>query len=103
MLEVKSFCAGGDVKAIWQEISDLKLNNTAVIGTGQSGYLHSDFFRQEYIMNYLLGVSISPQISLWNGIVMGGGVGLSIFGEFRVATERSLFAMPETGNSNVPW
>ena len=54
-------------------------------------------------MNYLLGVSISPQISLWNGIVMGGGVGLSIFGEFRVATERSLFAMPETGNSNVPW
>ena len=36
-------------------------------------------------------------MSIWDGIVMGGGVGVSVLGEFRVATEKSLFAMPETG------
>jgi enoyl-CoA hydratase/carnithine racemase len=46
-------------------------------------------------MNYLLGISQVPQVSFWDGIVMGGGVGLSIFGDYRVATENSLFAMPE--------
>eukprot|EP01038_Epipyxis_sp_PR26KG_P013447 gene13447-18031_t len=99
----KAFCAGGDVKAIWQEITDLKVKSSNnVIGSGQLGYLHGDFFRQEYIMNYLLGVSIAPQVSLWDGIVMGGGVGLSVFGEFRVATENTLFAMPETAIGIFP-
>lgn len=48
-------------------------------------------------MNYLLGTSPIPQVSIWNGIVMGGGVGVSVLGEFRIATEKTLFAMPETG------
>jgi enoyl-CoA hydratase/carnithine racemase len=99
----KAFCAGGDVKAIWQELQgadkELPLN---VVGSGKPGYLHSDFFRQEYIMNYLLGTSLVPQVSFWDGIVMGGGVGVSVLGEFRVATEKSLFAMPETAIGLFP-
>jgi hypothetical protein len=66
-------------------------------GTGKPGLLHTDFFRREYTMNFLLGTSAAPQVSIWDGIVMGGGVGISVLGDFRVATEKSLFAMPETG------
>lgn len=40
-------------------------------------------------------------MSLWDGVVMGGGVGISIHGTFRVATETSLFAMPETGSFHL--
>ncbi len=68
-------------------------------GTGKPGSLQSDFFRNEYHMNYLLGTSNVPQISIWDGIIMGGGVGISVLGEFRIATEKSLFAMPETGRT----
>ena len=95
----KAFCAGGDVKSIWQELTTLgsDSNSTTVIGTGKPGNLHTDFFRDEYIMNYQLAESLVPQVSIWDGFVMGGGVGFSIFGEFRIATERAVFAMPETG------
>ena len=97
----KAFCAGGDVKSIWQELITLRSNtNTPVeIGTGKPGHLHTDFFRDEYIMNYMLAESLVPQVSIWDGFVMGGGVGISIFGEFRVATEKAVFAMPETGKN----
>lgn len=97
----KAFCAGGDVKSIWQELASLESEN-APLGSGKPGYLHTDFFRQEYIMNYLLGTSLKPQVSLWDGIVMGGGVGVSVLGEFRVATEKSMFAMPETAIGLFP-
>ena len=40
-------------------------------------------------------------MSVWDGVVMGGGVGISIHGTFRVATETSLFAMPETGTLSI--
>ena len=53
-------------------------------------------------MNYLLGTSKIPQVSLWNGIVMGGGVGVSVLGEFRIATENTMFAMPETSIGLFP-
>lgn len=101
----KAFCAGGDVKAMWSELMTAGQENSiplALVGSGKPGYLHTDFFRQEYIMNYLLGTSLKPQVSLWDGIVMGGGVGLSVLGEFRVATEKSLFAMPETAIGLFP-
>ncbi len=97
----KAFCAGGDVRAIYTELGECSKNGIR-IGTGQPGFLHTDFFRHEYIMNYMLGTSIVPQISLWDGIVMGGGVGISVLGEFRVATEKSLFAMPETAIGLFP-
>lgn len=94
----KAFCAGGDVKSIWQELTELsKATEKVEIGTGKPGHLHTDFFRDEYIMNYMLAESLVPQVSIWDGFVMGGGVGISIFGEFRIATEKAVFAMPETG------
>ncbi len=97
----KAFCAGGDVKSVWKDVVELDSQNMP-IGTGQLGQLHTDFFREEYTMNYLLGTSLKPQVSLWDGIVMGGGVGVSVLGEFRVATEKSMFAMPETAIGIFP-
>lgn len=94
----KAFCAGGDVKAMWKDASE----GGDTVGTGAPGRASSDFFFDEYIMNYNLGVSEIPQISLWDGVVMGGGVGISIFGEYRIATEKSLFAMPETAIGLFP-
>jgi enoyl-CoA hydratase/carnithine racemase len=89
----RSFCAGGDVKAVWQELQEMRTRSQSV-GTGARGSLHVDFFRTEYEMNYLLATSLVPQISLWDGIVMGGGVGVSMYGRYRVATEKTVFAMP---------
>lgn len=87
----KAFCAGGDVKTIWQGLQ-----------SGNKDFDYSHFFRVEYVMNNLLGSSLIPQISFWDGIVMGGGVGLSIFGEYRIATEKALLAMPETAIGLFP-
>ena len=86
----KAFCAGGDVKTIWQAIMKSKSDNLTVTNTEAVS-----FFSAEYEMNYLLGTSPVPQVSIWDGIVMGGGVGLSVLGDYRVATENTLFAMPE--------
>lgn len=77
----KAFCAGGDVRSL-VESKDIALGQT--------------FFRTEYTMNHLIGTYRVPYIALIDGIVMGGGVGVSVLGKYRVATERSLFAMPET-------
>lgn len=95
----KAFCAGGDVKSVWNDVKSLPAK---AVGSGCPGTLHADFFRREYIMNYLLQSSLRPQISLWDGIVMGGGVGVSVLGEFRVASEKTLFAMPETAIGLFP-
>lgn len=79
----KAFCAGGDVRAVVQDIM-------------KGGNLGQIFFREEYTMNGLIGSYKIPYIALIDGIVMGGGVGLSVHGRYRIATERTLFAMPET-------
>ena len=85
----KAFCAGGDVRA--------------VVEAGRRGdRLGHDFFRTEYTMNGLIGEYSIPYVSLLDGIVMGGGVGISIHGSYRVATEKSLFAMPETAIGLFP-
>lgn len=80
----RAFCAGGDVKTIYNYGDDSKANE------------FDELFRTEYTMNSLLGQSSAkPTVSIWDGIVMGGGVGLSIHGKYRIATENTVFAMPE--------
>eukprot|EP00208_Stichococcus_sp_RCC1054_P000822 CAMPEP_0206136860 /NCGR_PEP_ID=MMETSP1473-20131121/2078_1 /ASSEMBLY_ACC=CAM_ASM_001109 /TAXON_ID=1461547 /ORGANISM="Stichococcus sp, Strain RCC1054" /LENGTH=367 /DNA_ID=CAMNT_0053529675 /DNA_START=101 /DNA_END=1204 /DNA_ORIENTATION=- len=81
----RAFCAGGDVKAC--------------VMAAKSGRQAAaiDFFRTEYTLIHDLSQLARPYISLVDGVVMGGGAGLSINGRFRVATEKSLFAMPECG------
>ncbi len=76
----KSFCSGGDVKAIFSNDSTLedRLN----------------FFRHELTLDYKMSQLKTVLISCWDGIVMGGGVGLSAFAPIVIATENTLFAMP---------
>ncbi|XP_072301396.1 3-hydroxyisobutyryl-CoA hydrolase, mitochondrial [Eucyclogobius newberryi] len=85
----KAFCAGGDIRAVTE--------------AGKVGDpLSEDFFREEYILNHAIGACQKPYVALIDGITMGGGVGLSVHGRFRVATEKTLFAMPETGIGLFP-
>ncbi|KAA0715540.1 3-hydroxyisobutyryl-CoA hydrolase, mitochondrial [Triplophysa tibetana] len=85
----KAFCAGGDIRAVTE--------------AGKAGdSLAQDFFREEYILNNAIGTYQKPYVALIDGITMGGGVGLSVHGRFRVATEKTLFAMPETGIGLFP-
>ena len=86
----KAFCAGGDVRSIVESKNDP--NNT----------LSRDFFREEYQLNHLRSTLDIPYIALIDGITMGGGVGLSVHGYYRVSTEKTLFAMPETAIGFVP-
>lgn len=83
----KSFCAGGDVRAVVEAGPTEESKN---------------FFRHEYQMNALIGNYKIPYIAFIDGITMGGGVGLSVHGKYRVATERTLFAMPETAIGLFP-
>jgi enoyl-CoA hydratase/carnithine racemase len=87
-----SFCAGGDVKAVWE----------MGIRQDADSAITSQFFYQEYRVNHAIATYQKPIVSLWDGVVMGGGVGLSIHGKYRVATENSLFAMPETAIGLFP-
>lgn len=85
----KAFCAGGDIRAVTE--------------AGKVGEpLAQDFFREEYILNHAIGTYQKPYVALIDGITMGGGVGLSVHGRFRVATEKTLFAMPETAIGLFP-
>lgn len=83
----KSFCAGGDVVAVVQ---------------GGAVPSSKNFFRDEYTLNHLIGNYKKPYIAIIDGITMGGGVGLSVHGRYRVATERTMFAMPETAIGLFP-
>ena len=85
----RAFCAGGDMRAIWQwaEASD-----------GRA----LDFFATEYRMNAAIKHFPKPYVALVDGIVMGGGAGISVHGSHRVATENTLFAMPETAIGFFP-
>lgn len=84
----RAFCSGGDVRSIWQDAV------AAREGRG-NGSLTVDFFREEYSLNRRIHRYPKPYIALCDGIVMGGGVGVSAHGTHSVYTERTLFAMPE--------
>jgi len=85
----RGFCAGGDIALI---------ANSAKADCVEA----ERFFTLEYRMNHLLFVYPKPIVAFIDGIVMGGGVGLSLPARFRVATERTTFAMPETGIGLFP-
>ena len=59
--------------------------------------IQKEFFRAEYNLDNLVGNYAKPYVAILNGIVMGGGVGISVHAPYRVATENTVFAMPETG------
>uniref|UniRef100_A0AC34RJ39 3-hydroxyisobutyryl-CoA hydrolase, mitochondrial n=1 Tax=Panagrolaimus sp. JU765 TaxID=591449 RepID=A0AC34RJ39_9BILA len=85
----KAFCAGGDVLSVTKSAKS-------------DGEVHDNFFREEYALNYLIGTFSHPYVALIDGITMGGGCGLSIHGSHRVATEKTLLAMPETALGLFP-
>ena len=83
----KAFCAGGDVVAVTLAGRDGDRSD--------ENNLSRTFFRDEYICDHTIASLNIPTIALMDGIVMGGGVGLSINCDYRIATSTSLFAMPE--------
>ena len=86
----RGFCAGGDIAF---------LRNSAINDGGVSG---RKFFHDEYQLNHLLFTYPKPVVAFMDGICMGGGVGISQPARFRVATENTKFAMPETGIGLFP-
>ena len=88
----RAFCAGGDVRAI------------AEAGRGISGdpRLTSDFFREEYELIRHIHRYPKPYLAIIDGITLGGGAGVSVNGAYRIATERTMLAMPETGIGLFP-
>jgi enoyl-CoA hydratase len=91
----RAFCAGGDVRAVC-------LDGIAHRRGESDGRLAREFFANEYRMNRRIRIFPKPYIALIDGITMGGGFGLSVYGSHRVATERTLLAMPETGIGFFP-
>ncbi|MFI2641732.1 enoyl-CoA hydratase/isomerase family protein [Streptomyces sp. NPDC018610] len=86
----RGLCAGGDIRAIHDDARD---------GDGTAS---AAFWRDEYRLNARIARYPKPYVAVMDGIVMGGGVGLSAHGSVRVVTERSRIAMPETGIGFVP-
>jgi len=86
----KAFCAGGDVRAVYEAKRKGDLQTCDV------------FFREEYTLNTHIHNYTKPFIALIDGIAMGGGLGVSINGSHRIVTERALLAMPETGIGFFP-
>ena len=85
----RGFCAGGDIRML------------AESGAGD-GVAARAFFAEEYRLNHLLFTFAKPVIAFMDGIVMGGGVGIAQPARFRIATERTVYAMPETGIGLFP-
>ena len=85
----RAFCAGGDV---------ILLHDSGKAGDSRA----EEFWRTEYALNELIHRYSKPYITLIDGFVMGGGVGLSVHGRLRVAGDATMFAMPETGIGYFP-
>ncbi|WP_371112927.1 enoyl-CoA hydratase/isomerase family protein [Rhodococcus sp. JVH1] len=85
----RGLCAGGDIVSIYHDAKDG--------GTGSR-----EFWREEYLLNAAIANYGKPYVAIMDGIVMGGGVGVSAHGSVRIVTERSMIGMPETGIGFVP-
>jgi enoyl-CoA hydratase len=85
----RGLCAGGDIRSLYDSIR-------------AGGDLGKVFWREEYILNARIAALRKPYISIMDGVVMGGGVGLSAHGAHRVVTEKTQLAMPETGIGFFP-
>ncbi len=86
----RALCAGGDVRALYDSRDQ------------QGSKLARTFWRNEYPLNALIGRYPKPYVAIQDGIVMGGGIGLSGHAQHRIVTERSRLAMPETGIGLIP-
>jgi len=85
----RGFCAGGDIRMLAES-------------GARDGVEARRFFHTEYRLNHLLSVYPKPVITVMDGVTMGGGVGLAMPSTYRIATERTRFAMPETGIGLFP-
>ena len=88
--EGRGFCAGGDINL---------LRHSALNDGGASG---RRFFHDEYQLNHQMMTYAKPIVAFMDGITMGGGVGIALPCKYRVATENTRFAMPETGIGLFP-
>ena len=86
----RAFCAGGDIRAV---------RDAALAGDSAS---IAHFFSEEYALNLAIARYTKPYVALIDGFCMGGGIGVSVHGTYRVATEHAVFAMPETGIALFP-
>ena len=86
----RAFCAGGDIRALYE-----------AMGQGDAAYIDT-FYRDEYHLNHRIHTYPKPYVAIIDGVVMGGGVGVSIHGSHRLVTGKALFAMPETGIGFFP-
>ncbi|MFB9930001.1 enoyl-CoA hydratase/isomerase family protein [Amycolatopsis halotolerans] len=85
----RGLCAGGDIRSIYE---DARAGGTATL----------EFWADEYRLNAAIARYPKPYVAIMDGLVMGGGVGVSAHGSHRVATDRSRIAMPEVGIGFVP-
>ncbi|MGG5172270.1 enoyl-CoA hydratase/isomerase family protein [Pseudarthrobacter sp. J1738] len=87
----RGLCAGGDIVAIYQDM----------LGS-EAGNATAAFWQEEYRLNLLISEYPKPYVALMDGLVLGGGVGISAHGSHRVVTERTRTGMPETTIGFVP-
>lgn len=86
----KGLCAGGDMRSFYDE-RDGDIDRHAL-----------DFFATEYRMNHALATFPKPMLAYMDGIVMGGGIGVSVYAQVRIVTERTRLAMPEMNIGYFP-
>lgn len=85
----RALCAGGDVLSFYERRND-------------GGTYARQFWRDEYVLNAMIARYPKPYVALQDGIVMGGGIGISAHASHRIVTERAMLAMPETTIGLVP-
>ncbi len=85
----RGFCAGGDIRALAESVAG-------------DGVAAREFFLTEYRLDHFIFTYDKPVVTIMDGVVMGGGVGISWTARYRIATERTSFAMPETGIGLFP-